>query len=491
MEPTIKSKQISHIFPVILSGGSGKRLWPLSRRNYPKQFHSFFGEYSLFQQTLYRLEKLNSNKISINLSLIVTNEEHRFLALEQIHGSSNTPFEIIVEPSIKNTAPSLTLAAYRALELEEDPILVVLPSDHSIKNLINFASKLEDAIQIASFGEIVIFGIKPDRPETGFGYIKINNRSRSGDRYAILDFKEKPNIESAKSFLKDDLFFWNSGIFVLKASVWIKALKTFRPDMLSCLKYSWEQKVQDKLFIRPKESLFSEIKSESIDYAVIENCINSAIDVNISMIAVDMGWNDLGSWEKMWEFQPKDSKGNVTYGDVINLDTKNSFVYSSQRLVSTIGLDQIIVIETTDCILVANKNYSQEVKEIVSKLEKEKRKEFFDSPKNLRPWGFFDNLKEGHGFKVKLISLKPNSSISLQKHNHRAEHWIVVKGIAHIIFGDSEKILHENESTFIPKGEIHRLSNKQSFILEIIEIQTGNYLEENDIVRFEDDYERK
>jgi len=480
---------VHHITPVILCGGSGTRLWPLSRTAFPKQFLVLSGKATLFQQAVERLQSLKNASVILNDTLIVTNEEYRFLVLDQLREMKNVKeVHLLLEPIGRNTAPALTLAALQATDNSEDPILVVTPADQAVQDQANFTKSLHHAIEIAAKSSIVVLGIKPTKPDTGFGYIKKDISEYEHDAFTVLNFTEKPELETAEKYLESSEYFWNSGIFVLKASVWLRAIQQLSPDIYEATLKAFNQKTQDDLFIRPNENLFKSIPANSIDYAVIEKCPQS--DFEIKMVEIKAGWNDLGSWDAVWQVGDKDKNLNVTYGDTLLENTKNSLVYADHKLVSVVGLDNIVVIETSDAILVMDRNQSQEVKMVVNKLSIEKREEKNLHRKVSRPWGWYDSLDEGENFKVKRIQVSPGASLSLQRHTKRAEHWVVVKGIAEVVCNDKKITLKENESTYIPLGHRHRLSNPGNDILEIIEVQSGQYLGEDDIERFDDSYGR-
>jgi mannose-1-phosphate guanylyltransferase/mannose-6-phosphate isomerase len=448
---------------------------------------------SLFQQAISRAQATSGSHASPGPTLIVTNEEHRFLALDQLRELSNIKATLMLEPSGRNTAPALTLAALCALEQGDDPILLITPADQTIQNQPAFENAIQTALQIAQTGAIAILGITPSSLETGYGYIKAQTQdSQSGGGMVVERFVEKPDLATATQYLKEGGYYWNGGMFVLKASVWLAALKEFRPDILKATTKSWQGKSSDTsgdaIFIRPDKALFNAILGESIDYAVIERCPGSRFA--IQMVALDAGWNDLGAWDAVWQVGSPDMQGNVTRGDTLLDKTTNSLVYSSTRLVSAVGVDSLVIVETADAVLVADRNNSQEVKAIVSRLQQEGREEKNLHRKVNRPWGWFDSVDEGERFKVKRIQVKPGASLSLQMHHHRAEHWIVVRGTAEITNGDQVITLLENQSTFIPQGQRHRLVNPGTTPLEIIEVQSGSYLGEDDIVRFEDTYGR-
>ena len=479
---------VHHITPVILCGGSGTRLWPLSRTAFPKQFLVLSGKTTLFQQAVERLQALKNPSITLNDTLIVTNEEHRFLVTDQLREMQDVKAQLLLEPIGRNTAPALTLAALQAIDKGEDSILVVTPADQTVQDQLSFTKSLHDAIEVADKGSIVVLGIKPTKPDTGFGYIKKDKSEDERHAFKVLNFTEKPDLVTAEKYVKSGDYFWNAGIFVLRASVWLKTIQYFNPDIYEATLKAFRQKTNDDLFIRPDEHLFKTISANSIDCAVIEKCPQS--DFKIKMVELDAGWNDLGSWDAVWQVGNKDENQNVTYGDTLLEDTKNSLVYADHKLVSVVGLDNIVVIETSDAILVIDRNQSQEVKMIVNKLSVQNREEKNLHRKVARPWGWYDSLDEGDSFKVKRIQVNPGSSLSLQKHTKRAEHWIVVRGVAEVICNDKRIILKENESTFIPLGNTHRLSNPGQNFLEIIEVQSGSYLGEDDIERFDDSYGR-
>lgn len=467
--------------PVVMAGGSGTRLWPLSRAGYPKQFLVLAGRHSLLQQAALRLQGLAAPDIAVAAPVIVGNEEHRFMVLDQLREIGTEPSAVLLEPVGRNTAPAVTLAALQALEAGGDPVLVVTPSDQTVTDEAACTAALQAAARRAAAGEIVILGIRPDRPETGYGYIR-------ADGARVAQFVEKPDAETAARYLADGHYYWNAGIFVLRASTWMAALTRFRPDIAATTRAAWAVRTSDTKFVRPGRDEFAAVPSESVDYAVMERCPGS--DLAIGMVALDAGWNDLGAWEAVWQVAPKDAQGNASVGDAIVEDSRNTFVHASSRLVSVVGLDDVVVVETADAVLVADRAQSQNVKMIVNRLGREQRGEQALHRKVHRPWGWYDSIDMGDRFQVKRILVKPGASLSLQMHHHRAEHWIVVSGTAEVTNGDQVMVLTENQSTYIPVGTVHRLANPGKLPLEIIEVQSGSYLGEDDIVRFEDTYGR-
>ena len=470
--------------PVIMAGGSGTRLWPLSRSGFPKQFLVLSGTTSLFQQAVSRLQGLGDGPLDVALPLIVGNEEHRFLVLDQLRELGTEPAAVLLEPMGRNTAPAVTLAALQAQSSGADPVLVVTSADQTVTDGAAFSAALKGAVGMAAEGAIAILGIAPDRPETGYGYIR-------ADGAKVVQFIEKPNLATAESYLAAGGYYWNAGMFVLKASVWLAALERFRPDIAAACREAWAARTTDShtgaTFVRPGKAEFAAVPSESVDYAVMEKC-PGVLDIRMQPLAA--GWNDLGAWEAVWQVAEKDAAGNAQVGDAIVSDSRNTLVHATSRLVSVVGLQDVVVVETPDAVLVASREKSQDVKNIVSQLGREQRGEQALHRKVHRPWGWYDSIDHGPRHQVKRIMVKPGASLSLQMHHHRAEHWIVVSGTAEVTNGEQVIMLTENQSTYIPLGQTHRLRNPGVMPLEIIEVQSGSYLGEDDIVRFEDTYGR-
>ena len=476
-----------HVQPVIMAGGSGTRLWPLSRAGFPKQFLVLSGTDSLFQQAASRLQGLGTSGLDIAAPVVVGNEEHRFLVLDQLRELKTTPAAVLLEPVGRNTAPAVTLAALQALEGDgaaTDPVLVITSADQTVIDGAAFTEALRKAIAMAAEGAITILGITPDRPETGYGYIR-------ADGVKVAQFVEKPDLATAEKYVADGGYYWNAGMFVLRASVWMAALDRFRPDIAAACRAAWAARStddnKDARFVRPGKAEFAAVPSESVDYAVMEKC-PGVLDIRMQPRAA--GWNDLGAWEAVWQVAEKDASGNATVGDAIVSDSRNTLVHATSRLVSVVGLEDVVVVETADAVLVASREKSQDVKNIVNQLGREQRGEQVLHRKVHRPWGWYDSIDHGPRHQVKRIMVKPGASLSLQMHHHRAEHWIVVCGTAEVTNGDKVILLGENQSTYIPLGQTHRLANPGKVPLEIIEVQSGSYLGEDDIVRFEDTYGR-
>jgi mannose-1-phosphate guanylyltransferase len=465
------------IVPVILSGGSGTRLWPLSRRHYPKQFINLINKTSLFQDTILRLPSDASSP------LIICNENHRFIVAEQLRQIESKNKGIILEPIGKNTAPAIAIAAMHLINQNEDPILLVLSADHIIENTTKLNNTINSARKIAELGKLVTLGIQPEKPEIGYGYIEVDS-SKKSSFYNIISFKEKPELSIATKYVNSQNYYWNSGIFLFKASVFLEELEAYEPEIYKICKQSCIKTPKDLDFIRLDNEAFSKCPNKSIDYAVMEKT-NSGV-----VVPFEGKWSDIGSWESLWNSKAKDSENNFSQGDVILQKVKNSFIQSTNRLVSINDLSDLVVIDTQDALLISSMKDSQNVKHIVEKLKNANRSETDNHRKIYRPWGYFDSIETGKGFKVKRIFVNKGAKLSLQKHAYRAEHWVVVNGTALVTCGKKTFILKENQSTYIPRGEVHRLENYENKTLEIIEIQTGTYLEEDDITRLDDDYHR-
>ena len=476
------------IQPVVLSGGSGTRLWPLSREKYPKQLLPLIGDDSLLQATVRRVEGIAGLKIAE--PMVVCNEEYRFVIAEQLR-LMGTPGAIVLEPFGRNTAPALTLAALAAMRDGGDPVLLVMPSDHVILDVPAFQSVVREGAELAERGAIVTFGITPDSPETGYGYIQGGDEFGDGGARTIARFVEKPDLATAQVYLDDGSYYWNSGLFMMRASVWLAAIKICRGDILAACVAAWEQGSVDGEFLRVDKDAFAQCPKDSIDYAVMERLASSKDTLPPGVvIPLSAGWSDVGAWDALWEVLPKNEDGNVIQGDVVMVGSHNTLAISEGRLLACLGVDDMIVVQTPDAVLVAHKSKTQEVKEIVDHLKREGRSEGMLHRKVYRPWGSYDGVDVGERFLVKRIVVKPGSCLSLQMHHHRAEHWIVVRGTAKVTRGDSTFLVSENESTFIPLGTHHRLENPGRIPLEMIEVQSGSYLGEDDIVRFEDVYGR-
>ena len=465
------------IIPIILAGGSGTRLWPLSRKIHPKQFISLLNETSLFQDTLTRLPKEALDPI------VICNEDHRFLVAEQAREINVTLNSIILEPIGRNTAPAIALAAIKVLNDFENPILIVLAADHKIENKSAFHDAIKIAHKLAENNKLVTFGIIPKSAETGYGYIEIEKKDKA-EYFDIKSFIEKPNQKNAINFLNSGNYLWNSGMFMFNASIYLSELNKFEPEILTSCKKSLSNEFKDLEFIRIDKKEFCKSPNQSIDYAVMEKTNKAKV------VPLDAGWSDVGSWDALMDSKIKDSLGNVVEGDVTLDQVKNSYLYSTNRLVAASNIADLIVIDTQDALLVTTRDNSLSIKNIVKKLKKNKRTEIENHRKVYKPWGYYDSIDTGYNFQVKRILVNPGAKLSLQKHLHRAEHWVVVSGVAKITCGKKIYNLEKNQSTYIPKGEIHRLENIESYPLEIIEVQTGNYLGEDDIIRLKDDYQR-
>ncbi|EHX8179450.1 mannose-1-phosphate guanylyltransferase/mannose-6-phosphate isomerase [Escherichia coli] len=466
------------IIPIIMAGGSGTRLWPLSRSLYPKQFLSLINENSLLQETLKRLDGLNCLP-----PVIVSNNEHRFIVAEQLRQFGVDDFQIILEPVGRNTAPAVALAALKSLELHGDHHMLVLAADHAIQDIEAFHAAVLAAEQESVDNKLVTFGIVPTKPETGYGYIKKGEQVKNSV-FKVNSFVEKPDLETAKNYLEQKCYLWNSGMFMFKASVYLDELKKFRPDILAACKESLSSASTDLDFIRLNSDVFAECPDESIDYAVMEKTQDCVV------IPLDADWSDIGSWTSLWEISEKDEHENVSYGDVINYNSRNNYIYSEGSLISTVGVNNLIIVQTKDALLVAQQDNVQDIKKIVEILKKQKRSEHISHREVYRPWGRYDSVERGDRYQVKRITVKPGECLSTQMHHHRAEHWVVVAGTAKVTCGERTFFVTENESTFIPIGTVHTLENPGKIPLEVIEIQSGVYLGDDDIVRLSDKYGR-
>ncbi|CAM8664014.1 {ManC} Mannose-1-phosphate guanylyltransferase [Comamonadaceae bacterium] len=480
------------IQPVVLSGGSGTRLWPLSREKYPKQLLPLIGEDSLLQATVRRVEGIAG--VELAAPMVVCNEEYRFVIAEQMR-LMGKPGTVVLEPLGRNTAPALTIAAHAAIKNGADPVLLVMPADHVIMDGAAFRVAVVKGAQLAQAGAVVTFGITPDAPETGYGYIQSGAAFGEDGAKQIARFVEKPDLQTAQAYLDEGTYSWNSGLFMMKASVWLAAMERCRPDIAQACATAWSEGRADGEFVRVGKEAFSACPSDSIDYAVMERLAGQGGAVLEGLptgvvIPLSAGWSDVGAWEALWNVLPKDDAGNVAQGDVLMQDSRNTLALSEGRLIACVGVDDLIVVETADAILVAHKNKTQDVKKIVDRLKQAGRSEGQAHRKVFRPWGWYDSIDHGERFQVKRIVVKPGAALSLQMHHHRAEHWIVVSGTAKVTVGDKTLLLSENESTYIPLGTTHRLENPGKLALEMIEVQSGSYLGEDDIVRFEDVYGR-
>jgi mannose-1-phosphate guanylyltransferase/mannose-6-phosphate isomerase len=475
------------VIPVILSGGSGSRLWPLSRALRPKQFLGLTGDQTLFQMTLQRLVGLVDRLEPI----VVANDDHRFLAADQCLQMGVTPQALILEPVARNTAPAIAVAALaaqvdtQASALGHDPVLLVLPSDHVFQDVAAFQAAVRVGERAASAGAMVTFGIVPTGPETGYGYVKANrSASRDSGSFSVEAFVEKPNLAKAKDYLADGGYYWNSGMFMFKASAYLSELATHQPAMLKACQQAFERAKKDLDFVRLDFEALSASPSDSIDYAVMEKTDKAVL------VPLDAGWSDVGAWSAVWQVQPQDAEGNGTRGDVLLHQSQDCYVHADHRLVSLVGVTDLVVVETSDAVLVAHKDKAQDVKKVVEDLKARGRSEAELHREVFRPWGAYDSVDTGDRYQVKRITVKPGARLSLQMHHHRAEHWVVVKGTAQITIGDEVKLVSENQSVYIPVGVKHCLENPGKLPIELIEIQSGSYLGEDDIVRFDDKYGR-
>ena len=464
--------------PVVLAGGSGSRLWPKSRAALPKQFLALTSEQTMLQETLQRLDGSSAAN-----PIVICNDAHRFLVAEQLRQMGGDHGGIILEPVGRNTAPAIALAALHAMQTDDDPVLLVLAADHLIKDSAGFQAAVSKANELAMDGNLVTFGIVPDQAHTGYGYIKGGEAIGVGMK--VDEFVEKPDLATAQQYVDSGNYFWNSGMFMFKASVYLAELKKHAPEMYSICEQAIATESKDLDFIRIDPEIFATCPDDSIDYAVMEKTALAA------MVPLDAGWSDVGSWSSLWETADnKDENGNVIVGDAILEGVNNSYINSEERLIAVVGLDDVVVVETKDAVMVANKNKVQDIKNVVNKLKAEQRPEFQFHREVFRPWGSYDSIDNGKRFQVKRITVKPGEKLSVQMHHHRAEHWIVVSGTANVTIGEKTQLVTENESVYIPIGDVHALENPGKIPLELIEVQSGAYLGEDDIVRFSDRYGR-
>lgn len=467
------------LLPVIMAGGSGSRLWPLSRQLNPKQFLRLTDEHlSMLQATITRLKGTN-----VALPQLICNEQHRFLVAEQLRQLGMEQASILLEPVGRNTAPAIALAACKAIAESQDPLLLVLAADHLIEDVPAFHASLEVALPLARAGKLVTFGITPASAHTGYGYIEQGETAGEGG-YRVQRFVEKPDAATAAEYLASGRYYWNSGMFMFRASRYLEELERFQPAILDACRAALAGGSQDQVFTRVDEVAFAACPDDSIDYAVMEKTSDAV------MVPLQAGWSDIGSWSSLWEASEKTAAGNVLQGDVLQLDTHNTYVNADSRLVATVGVQDLIIVETKDAVLVAHKDQVQQVKGIVDQLKRDGRHEHLNHREVYRPWGVYDSIDNGHRYQVKRITVKPGAKLSVQMHHHRAEHWIVVSGTAKVTNGEQTYLVSENQSTYIPIGQVHALENPGVIPLELIEVQSGSYLGEDDIVRFEDKYGR-
>ncbi len=463
--------------PVIMAGGTGSRLWPLSRQLRPKQFLSFSDETTMLQQTLSRLDGLEQQA-----PIVICNEEHRFLVAEQLRQMGAEGGRILLEPVGRNTAPAIALAAIAATRDGEDALLLVLAADHLIQDIEQFHASIDRAMPLAEQGYLVTFGVVPTHAETGYGYI--HQGEAQGKGFKVERFVEKPDADTAATYLASGEYLWNSGMFLFRASRYLEELEQHQPAMLEACRQAMADTADDLDFTRLDAEAFARCPEDSVDYAVMEKTDKAAV------VPLDARWSDIGSWSSLWDVSDKCEAGNSCHGDVLHEDTRNTLVRAENRLVATVGVEDLVVVETKDAVLVAHKDKAQDVKKIVQRLKEEKRPEFENHREVYRPWGIYDSVDNGQRYQVKRITVKPGAKLSVQMHHHRAEHWIVVSGTAEVTNGENTYLVSENESTYIPIGEVHALKNPGVIPLELIEVQSGSYLGEDDIVRFEDYYGR-
>ncbi len=485
---------------VILSGGSGSRLWPLSRETYPKQFLPLTSEHTMLQETVRRVDGLATEHPNLGIvslpPIVVCNQAHRFLVAEQFRLMQRLLAAIVLEPVGRNTAPALTLAALTAIADGADPVLLVMPADHVIAKEQGFRAAVADGLQLAADGAVVTFGIVPSKPETGYGYLRqgaaVTRTGLIGRAYKLEAFVEKPDTEQAQAYLATGDYLWNSGLFMLKASLWIGLIERFHADIATAVKASLPQDRGAEAFISLSSEAFANCPSDSIDYAVMEplSVSQSPDDPPTLLLPLDVGWSDVGAWSALWEVRDHDDLGNVLEGDAFAYNSRNNLLLAQHRMLAAVGVENLVVVETADAVLVAHRDHTQDVKAVTQFLSSAERHEHRDHQRVHRPWGAFSSIDKGERYQVKRLTVKPGHSLSLQMHHHRAEHWIVVSGTARVTCDDQIQLLTENQSTYIPVGAHHRLENPGTIPLEIIEVQSGSYLGEDDIVRFEDVYQR-
>lgn len=482
--------------PVILSGGSGTRLWPLSRESYPKQFLPLTGERTMLQETVHRVDGLDGGRAPIELQdpIVVCNDAHRFLVAEQFRVLNRHTAAIVLEPVGRNTAPALTLAALTANAGGADPVLLAMPADHTIGNESAFREAVKDGYLLAQRGAVITFGIVPTKPETGYGYIRqgppVGCDPCTGPAFQLQAFVEKPDLDTAQSYLESGEFLWNSGIFMMKSSRWLELIGRFHTDIAEAASKALKLGTREDAFVHLDGAAFEACPSDSIDYAVMEHISGEDQSDEALVLPLDVGWSDVGAWSALWEVRNQDEAGNVCEGDTFVHDAHNNLLLAHDRMVAAVGVNDLVVVSTKDAVLVATKERAQDVKAITQRLKLEERKEHRHHREVHRPWGAFESIDDGAAYQVKRLTVKPGERLSLQMHHHRAEHWIVVSGTARVTNEDRVFLLTENESTYIPKGAKHRLENPGKIPLEIIEVQSGSYLEEDDIVRFDDIYNR-
>ena len=487
------------VCPVVLAGGSGTRLWPLSRGSFPKQLLRLAGDRTLLQDTVMRLDDLSSHSngrvLSVTDPIVVCNEEHRFLVAEQLEEIERNA-QIPLEPAGRNTAPALTIAALSAIDGGDDPILFVMPADHVITDRARFLDVSAKACRVASEGVVVTFGVVPTHAETGFGYIEkgAEREAKCGGVYQIERFVEKPSSTVAQSYVDSGAYLWNSGMFAVRASVWLKAIEFFAPEIAAACGRAHAKGKPDGVFYRVDAQAFESCPSDSIDYAVMENLSAQSEKNSFAsgvVVPLNAGWSDIGSWSALVDVNESNSDGNVVEGDVVAFDASNNVLIADSRLVAAVGVDDLVLVETADAVLVASRKSSQDVKQVVNWLQEQGREEGTAHRRVYRPWGSYEQLDAGERYQVKRLTVKPGAALSLQMHHHRAEHWVVARGTARVTRGEEVTLLSENESTYIPIGVKHRLENPGKVALEVIEVQSGSYLGEDDIVRFEDVYNRE